>query len=181
MTLRYLPAHRESALLALELACKEASHLRYSHRTLFAQPVDVDWVHQLAENQEMAEKVEAFVSRFGRLQDHIGEKLIPRFAALFGEAPKSMLDSMVWAEKMQWVQSAEDFFSARKLRNLLVHEYMSDSVLFLESLLAAREAAEMLFGVITSLEFEARSINLAEPPPVKTHPEHGIVSNSHSH
>ncbi len=84
MTLRYLPAHRESALLALELACKEASHLRYSHRTLFAQPVDVDWVHQLAENQEMAEKVEAFVSRFGRLQDHIGEKLIPRFAALFG-------------------------------------------------------------------------------------------------
>ena len=164
MTLRYLSAHRESALLALELASKEASHLRYSHRTLFAQPIDADWVRQLAENQEMAEKVEAFVSRFGRLQDHIGEKLVPRFAALFGEVPKSMIDSMVWAEKMQWVQSAEDFFSARKLRNLLVHEYMSDSVLFLESLLAAREAAEMLFGVITSLEFEARSINLAEPP-----------------
>ena len=106
MTLRYLPAHRESALLALEIAGKEASQLRYSHRTLFAQPVDANRVRQLAENQEMAEKVEALVRRFGRLQVHIGEKLVPRFAALFGEAPISMLDIMVLAAAMQWVQSA---------------------------------------------------------------------------
>ena len=47
----------------------------------------------------LAEKVEAFVSRFGRLQDHLGEKLIPRFAALVGESPKSMLDVLAYAEK----------------------------------------------------------------------------------
>ncbi len=146
MNLRYLPEHRENALLALDLAQKEFAHLRYSYRTLFEQPVDVAWVEQLAENQEMAEKVEAFMSRFGRLQDHIGEKLVPRFAALLGESPKSMLDTLVYAEKMGWIQSAEEFFSARKLRNLLVHEYMSDA---------------MLFEMVTAVTAEAQSIGLA--------------------
>jgi hypothetical protein len=40
MSLRYLPEHAELAWLALELARKEVAHLRYSHRTLFAQPID---------------------------------------------------------------------------------------------------------------------------------------------
>ena len=82
MSLLYLPEHTENALLALELAHKETAHLRYSHRTLFALPIDAVWVQQLSQRDDLAEKVEAFVSRFGRLQDHLGEKLIPRFAAL---------------------------------------------------------------------------------------------------
>ena len=82
MSLRYLPEHAENALLALELARKEAAHLQYTHRTLFALPIDAAWVQQLASRDELAEKVEAFVSRFGRLQDHLGEKLIPRFAPM---------------------------------------------------------------------------------------------------
>ena len=82
MSIRYMPEHTENALLALELARKEAAHLQYSHRTLFAQSIDATWVQQLGKRDDLAEKVEAFVSRFGRLQDHLGEKLIPRFAAL---------------------------------------------------------------------------------------------------
>jgi len=160
MNIRYLLEHRTNALLALDLARKEAAHLRYSHSTLFAQPIDIHWVEQLAKNQEVAEKVEAFVSRFGRLQDHIGEKLVPRFAALLGETPKSMIDTMAYAEKMQWIQSVEDFFSARKLRNLLVHEYMSDAVLFFESLLAAKDATHMLLNLVHAVEIEAQSRGL---------------------
>lgn len=160
MSLRYLQEHAENALLALDLARKKVDHLRYTHRTLFAQPIDADWVQQLNTRDDLAEKVDAFVSRYGRLQDHIGEKLIPRFAALLGEAPKSMLDVLAYAEKMQWVKSAEVFVGARKLRNLLVHEYMSDAELFLQALLAAREAAEMLFHTITAIEAEAVAIGL---------------------
>ena len=163
MSLRYLPEHAENALLALELARKEAAHLHYSHRTLFDQAIDVDWVRQLSTREDLAEKVEAFVSRFGRLQDHIGEKLVPRFAALLGEAPKSMLDMLVYAEKMQWIESAEVFVGARKLRNLLVHEYMSDVELFLQALLTAREAAQMLFSTVAAMEAEAAAIGLRWP------------------
>lgn len=160
MSLRYLPEHAENALLALELARKETAHLLYSHRTLFAQPIDAVWVQQLNSREDLAEKVEAYVSRFGRLQDHLGERLIPRFAALLGETPKSMLDVLAYAEKMHWLESAETFIGARKLRNLLVHEYMSDAQLFLQALLAAREAANMLFGTVQAIDAQAESIGL---------------------
>ena len=164
MSLRYLPEHTENALLALDLASKEAAHLQYTHRTLFAQPIDADWVRQLSARDDLAEKIDAFVSRFGRLQDHIGEKLFPRFAALLGEAPKSILDVLAYAEKMQWIESAEVFIGARKLRNLLVHEYMSDIQLFLQALLSAREAAAMLFRTVEAIEDEAAALGLRGEP-----------------
>jgi hypothetical protein len=47
MSLRYLPEHAENARLALALADKEVAHLRYSHRTLFAQAIDTAWVQML--------------------------------------------------------------------------------------------------------------------------------------
>lgn len=164
MSLRYLPEHAENALLALELAHKEAAHLQYTHSTLFAQSIDTAWVQRLTSRDDLAEKIDAFVSRFGRLQDHLGEKLIPRFAALLGEAPKSMLDMLAYAEKMQWVESAEFFIGARKLRNLLVHEYMTDTELFLQALLSAREAAEMLFRTVAAIDGEAAAIGLHGKP-----------------
>lgn len=165
MTLQYLPDYAESAMLALELARKEVAHLQFTHRTLFALHIDGVWVQQLATQGELAEKVEAFVSRFGRLQDHIGEKLIPRFAALLGESPKTMLDALGFAERMQWIDSAEAFVGARKLRNLLVHEYMSDVQLFLQALLAAKEAAGMLFQTVKAIESQALSVGLIKPAP----------------
>ena len=154
MSLRYLPEHAENALLALELADKEIAHLRYSHRTLFAQAIDMEWVQLLVQREDLAEKVEAFVSRFGRLQDHIGDKLLPRFSAL--------LDVLSFAEKMEWIHSSEDFIGARRLRNLLVHEYMSSPLLFLEALLAARDATEMLFGVVEAVGSQAKSVGLIQ-------------------
>lgn len=51
------------------------------------------------------------------------------------------------------------------LRNLLVHEYMSDSQLFLQVLEAAREAAERLFSTVGALEAEAEAIGLRDLPP----------------
>ena len=160
MSLRFLPEHAENAVLALELARKEAAYLEYTHRTLFAMPIDTVWVRQLAAQAELAEKVDAFVSRFGRLQDHLGEKLIPRFAALLGESPKSLLDVLAYAEKMQWLESAESFISARKLRNLLVHEYMADAELFLAALLEGQGAAQMLFSTVAAIESQAAAIGL---------------------
>lgn len=63
---------------------------------------------------------------------------------------------------MQLLASAENFIGARKLRNLLVHECMADAELFLQALLAAREAAEVLFHTVTAIEAEAVAIKLNE-------------------
>lgn len=151
MSLGYLPEHAENAQLALELAKKEMAPLAYTHSTLFAQRIDLQWVLSMSEREDLSEKIDAFVGRFGRLQDHIGEKLIPRFAALLGESPKSLLDVLAYADKFGWVSNAEAFVGARKLRNLLVHEYMADAELFLESLRSAGVATQLHIDVVVNI------------------------------
>lgn len=160
MSLKYLPEYVENALLTLEIATKEAKYLAYTRRTLYAQSIDLGWVKRLAEDENKSEKIDAFVGRFSRLQDHIGEKLIPRFAALLGVFPKSLLDVLDYAEKMVWLDSAEAFVNARKLRNLLVHEYMNDPEVFLKSLQAADGAAQMLIDIVTRLTQYAHQLGL---------------------
>lgn len=160
MSLKYLPEHARPVLLALDLARKEANHLRYSQTTLFALPIDLIWVQNLSQQPALAEKVEAFVSRFGRLQDHLGEKLLPRTAALVGENSKTLLDTLAIAEKLELLTSADAFIAARKLRNALVHEYMQDDHTFLDSLFAARQACEMFYEVIENVQAETIRLGL---------------------
>jgi len=157
---RYLAEYAEPALLALELAEKEVSYLAYTQRTLFSLQIDLAWVQELKNRPDLAEKIDAFVSRFARLQDHIGEKLIPRFASLLGEAPKSFLDILSYAERMEWVEAAEEFIGARKLRNLLVHEYMDNAQLFLDALLSADRATHQLVGIVGRMRQQAQLVNL---------------------
>lgn len=164
MTRRYLPEHAENAVLALELAQRELAHLEYTHRTLFASPIDLAWVQALPTREDLAEKIDAFVSRFGRLQDHIGERLVPRFARLLGEQGKSLLDVLAYAERMGWVEDADEFIGARKLRNLLVHEYMADAELFLEALQTADRATQMLRSIVGKMDAQARELGLVSQP-----------------
>lgn len=151
----YLAEHGDAARIALDLAEREAEHLRYTYSTLYQEAIDRTWVENLTTRKDLAEKIDAFVGRFGRLQDHIGDKLLPAFARLLGGQPRSLVDILVFAERMGWVTNAEEFIGARKLRNSLVHEYMTEPDLFLESLLAARQATELLFQTVINIKQEA--------------------------
>ena len=159
----FLKEHAQGVLRAIDIAMREWHHLDYTTQTLFATVPDLDWVESLSTRQDRSEKVDAFVSRFGRLQDHLGDKLIPQFAALLGERPySSMLDLLVLAERRGWVADAEAFIATRKLRNKLVHEYAYEPHEFLESLLAAREAANMLGGTVKQLQRTLHAIGLTQ-------------------
>ena len=57
-------------------------------------------------------------------------------------------------------RNAEEFIGTRKLRNLLVHEYMTESRLFHEALITAKAATEMLFRVVAAIKAEAISRGL---------------------
>ncbi|CAK0772833.1 conserved hypothetical protein [Gammaproteobacteria bacterium] len=151
MSLSYLAEYADAARYALVLANRELSRLRYTHTTLYAEAINLEWVEALTKREDLAEKIDAFVGRFGRLQDHLGEKLLPAFARLVGGQPKSLLDVLTFSERMGWVESAEEFISTRKLRNLLVHEYMITPDIFLEALLSAKAATELLFRVVANI------------------------------
>ena len=163
MTLRYLPEHAPAMQQALELARREAAHLLYSQQTLFALPIDLAWVNALGEQPVLAEKVEAFVSRFARLQDHIGEKLLPRYAALVGESPKTLIDTLAFAERAEVLSDANTFIAARRLRNALVHEYMFDAQVFLDNLLEARIACELFFQTVDAVAREVDRLLNSSP------------------
>jgi len=77
-------------------------------------PIDLAWVKALSEQPDLAEKVEAFVSRFGRLQDHLGEKLLPRYAALVGETPRTFIETLAFAERAGVMPDADAFIAARR-------------------------------------------------------------------
>ena len=65
----------------------------------------------------MAERLEAFVSRFGRMQDTIADKLLPRWLLAQAETPGSQIETLNRAEKLGVLPDVEQWLEARKLRN----------------------------------------------------------------
>jgi hypothetical protein len=113
-------------LATLEIARRELALLDYSHAKLFALTIDARWARQLHDDMEAAETLEAFVARFGRLQDTVGSKLIPRALTMLLEQPGSMLNNLSRAEQLGWIAGTEAWVIARELRNRLVHEYITN-------------------------------------------------------
>ena len=87
MSKLYLPEHAQSVLVSLDLACKEAEHLRYSQSTLFALPIDLAWVQNLARQPALAEKVEAFGAALHIFRT-TWAKNCSNYPALVGEPPQ---------------------------------------------------------------------------------------------
>ncbi len=129
----------ERFVKTLHIVWREGGHLSYSWHRLFSNPIDAVWVTALAKEPEAAERMDAFVSRFGRMQDTIADKLLPRWLEAVAERPGSQIDTLNRAEQLQVVGSVSSWLEARKLRNRLVHEYMEDPEEFAEGLnLASR-------------------------------------------
>ena len=81
----------EPALLKLAHLCRvverELRHLVQTRDRLFVPGFDLARVSTLEADPELGERVEAFVARFGRLQDTIGDKLLPAMLAALGRTP----------------------------------------------------------------------------------------------
>lgn len=119
-------------------------HLELTARRLFSGPVDKAWVERLDQDVDLAERLDAFVARFGRLQDTIADKLIPEVMRLSLETPGSAIDNLNRMEQLGLISSASDWLDARNLRNKLIHEYMRDPEMFAAALNRARELVPLL-------------------------------------
>ncbi len=142
-------------LYTLEIAAKEGKHLSYSWNRLSNQAIDVDWVIGLEQNPGCAEQLEAFVSRFGRMQDTIADKLLPRWLLALAELPGSQIETLNRAERLGVLGSTERWLEARNLRNRLVHEYMTDPAKFAQDLVLAKEYSLMLIETFNRLRQDA--------------------------
>jgi uncharacterized protein with HEPN domain len=128
----------------LSVATKEVKYLQQTTDRLLTENIDAQWVETLETNQELAERVDAFVARFGRLQDNLGDKLIPELLRQMLETPKAAIDNLNRMEKLGMLSSMTDWIEARNLRNRLVHEYIDDNQLFSDALNRALALVSLL-------------------------------------
>ena len=123
---------------------KECRHLATTDSRLFAAPFTQIQAHQLETDADLAERVEAFVGRFSRLQDTLGDKLLPLLLEFLGERPASAIDNLDRAERMGWLTSADEWMIIRNLRNQMIHEYVEDLVVLASALQAGHTYVPIL-------------------------------------
>lgn len=108
-----------------EIFGDEAKVTLFGSRCLSKRKAVVEWVSNLEQNPLCAEQLEAYMSRFGRMQDTMADKLLPRWLLALAEAPGSQIETLNRAERLGVLSSTEKWLQARNLRNRLVHEYMT--------------------------------------------------------
>lgn len=158
---------------SLETVAREAHHLAYSHQRLYAEPIDTAWVLNLDNSPELGERLEAFVSRFGRMQDTIASKLLPRWLICLEETPGSQIEILNRAERLGVIEDTQAWLEARRLRNRLVHEYMENAENFAQDLLLARDYSLFLFEsnnrlrqyALTRMAFTEDELPVSVTPP----------------
>lgn len=130
---------------------KECQHLVSTDQRLFSAPFTLVRAGQLEVDADLAERVEAFVGRLGRLQDTIGDKLMPVFLTALGETPLAAIDNLDKAERLGLIASADDWMTLRKLRNQMVHEYIEDLTLLVSALQSGHESVPILTHAANNL------------------------------
>lgn len=123
---------------------RESRHLAQTDARLFSEPFTESRVRALEGDVELAERVEAFVGRYGRLQDTLGDKLLPALLTALGETTGAVLDNLDRAERLGWLESADDWMAARQLRNRMIHEYVEDPAVLADALQEAHEFCALL-------------------------------------
>ena len=140
----------------IQITAKEVRYLQRTTTRLSAIKIDIAWVKSLDENDGDSEMLDAFVSRYSRLQDTLGDKLLPALLRASLEKTGAQLDNLLRAEKLAWIESTEEWVELRELRNRMVHEYIETAEDMLEALQQA------LLSVSVLIDTQNRMANYAQ-------------------
>lgn len=138
----------------LRVAQRECAHLQATNQRVFDVPFTGERARKLDTDADFAERVEAFAARFSRLQDTLGDKLIPTLLRALGEPVGVALDNLDRAERLGWLASADEWMAARRLRNQMIHEYIEDPLILASALNAAHAHVPMLAATCAALQTE---------------------------
>ena len=123
----------------LRVVRKECAHLKGTDERLFREPFTRDTAARLASDPELAERVDAFSTRFARLQDTLGDKLLPVLLQALGETTGAVIDNLDRAERLGLIESSDQWMMLRKPRNQMVHDYIEDPVVLADALQTAHD------------------------------------------
>jgi hypothetical protein len=154
-----IPTGEQQRLLSLMgIAQREGLLLLQTDKRLFANPFTAAELPKLLEQPDFSERTDAFVARFGRLQDLLGDKWLPAWLRAMQEPLGAVLENLDRAEKLNLIQSADDWLAVRKLRNLMVHEYLDQPDALHAALMAAHAGVPMLLQTVERMADRTRPL-----------------------
>jgi hypothetical protein len=165
-----IPSDQQRGRLSflLRVVRRELSHLLVTDSRVFGEPFTPARAGDLPGSVDESERVEAFVSRFGRLQDTLGDKLLPLYLTALGERTGAAIDNLDRAEKLRLLPSSDDWLAMRKLRNRMVHEYIEDPALLADALQAGHEYVPILEAVVNNILMDMNKRGWSDPSVVQS-------------
>lgn len=106
-------------LLIDELVLLDKSVLMLKYSLENCQEIGIKNEYSMPELSEF----EALAGRYSRSSDILTQKIIKTLFILFQEEAKFFIDRCNLSEKMGFVDSSDDLYVIRKLRNDIAHEY----------------------------------------------------------
>ena len=118
---------------------KEAHYLQETDARLFADALSAKSLEVITQDPLLAEGLDAFVSRFSRLQDTLADKFLPTLLDALAEPKAAAIDNLDRAERLGWLESTDEWLEMRKLRNQMVHGYIEDLIILSNALKVGHE------------------------------------------
>lgn len=141
---------------------KECLHLLDTDTRLFGNLFTIEEARKIELDPILAERLDAFVSRFGRLQDTVGDKLLPALLTALAERTGPAIDNLDKAEKLGFIESADVWMEMRRLRNQMVHEYIEDLAVLTSALRGGHAFVPVLVAAARRCVVEAQRLLVAQ-------------------
>lgn len=157
-----MSANKLRFLQIIQLVDKETLHLEQIINRFFEQKesITLEWLEEKLKTASGIDQLESFSAKFARLQDTLGDKLLPLFLKITAEPIGTAIENLNRAEKLGLITDTGQWLGARQLRNFLVHEYIDDLNILLESLEQARIMSKTLINTANAIKNYSEKIAL---------------------
>ena len=156
--MKITPTQAARLAFLVRVTDKECQHLLDTDGRLFGDLFTVEDAQKFDIDPILAERLDAFVSRFGRLQDTVGDKLLPALLIALAETPGPAIDNLDKCEKFGFIESADVWMEMRRLRNQMVHEYIEDLTVLASALRTGHAFVPALVASARRCVAEARRL-----------------------
>ena len=150
-----VPGNLERLRFLVKIVQRESLHLHATDERLFASPLTPERLQSMESDHAKAEQLDAFVARFARLQDTVGDKFVPALLQALQEPIGAVIDNLDRAERLGWITSADAWIEARRLRDQMIHEYVDDLGMLAGNLQAGHRYVPTLIDAAQRLMDEA--------------------------
>jgi hypothetical protein len=117
---------------------------------------------EVFDNAEIVRAIDAFIFRYIKLQDFMGNRLFPKILAQVGnyEDSMSLLDILDKLEKLEIIPSSNRWINYREIRNNLTHEYPNNYQTLLQGIQQAMVYFDEIKQIINNIYNYKQAKNL---------------------